>query len=58
MNTADKELELLRTKLEELYLRVRKGQASEDEVVKLSTVMDLLLVEKTREINDVKKIDS
>jgi hypothetical protein len=56
MDNNDKELELLRTKLEELYLRVRRGEACEDEVVKLSAVMDLLLVEKTRKINDGKKI--
>ncbi len=44
MNKEDKELELLRTKLEELYLRVRKNEACEEEVIKLSKVMDLLLV--------------
>jgi len=55
MDKVDKELEKLRTKLEELYIRVRRGQACEDEVVKLSMVMDLLLVKKTREINDGKK---
>jgi hypothetical protein len=55
MNESDKDLELLREKLEDLYLRVRKGEACEEEAVKLSMVMDLLLVDKTKELNEGNK---
>lgn len=51
MSESDINLEMLRHKLEELYLRVRKGEASEEEAVKLSMVMDLLMVDKIRELN-------
>jgi hypothetical protein len=58
MDESDKNLEMLRNKLEELYLRVRNGEACEEDAIKLSMVIDLLLVDKMKDLGKGKHPDS
>lgn len=52
MNESDANLEVLRHMLEELYLRVRKGEAREEEAIKLSMVVDSLIFDITKKLDN------